>query len=104
MRSPRQQKINPIYNNTEQPEQNQTNLNLLRTHKSSFISKVEIRVGLNLVWRFKVGDFWFEILTDHLLFLRSDDLIRLSKQNGDYLIKQPFCSDDFIRSYEIIRS
>ena len=57
MRSPRQQKINPIYNNTEQPEQNQTNLNLLRTHKSSFISKVEIRVELNLVWRFKVGDF-----------------------------------------------
>ena len=33
-------------------------LNLLRTHKSSFISKVEIRVGLNLVWRFKVGDLW----------------------------------------------
>ena len=57
MRSPRQQKINPIYNNTEQPEQNQTNLNLLRTHKSSFISKVEIRVGLNLVWRFTVDKY-----------------------------------------------
>ena len=35
----------------------------------------------------------------------SDDVIRLCEQNG-WLLKifQPFCSENFIRSYEIIRS
>ena len=40
------------------------------------------------------------IYIDHLLFLCADDMIRLFEQMADYLINQPFCSDDFIRSYK----
>ena len=31
------------------------------------------------------------IWTDHLLILRSDDIIRMLEQMADYLVKRPFC-------------
>ena len=53
-------------------------------------------------WRYKViYKLLFRLITCFSYIL----MISLDHQNkmADYLINQPFCSDDFIRSYKIIR-
>ena len=39
-----------------------------------------------------------------MLFLLSDDIIKLLDQMADYDLNQPFCSDEVIGPYEIVRS
>ena len=46
-----------------------------------------------------IADVW----VDHLFFFCSDDIIRSLEQMADY-INWPGFSDDFIWSYEIVRS
>ena len=62
-------------------------------------------VDLTRLWKIKKRcsyvfnkcSYLVNIWTDHLLILRSGDIIRMLEQNGRLLGN--FCSDDFIRSY-----